>query len=210
MKYERFERKMMPPEKDMPDLGLSEGEEVLWQGKPKKSAFICNKVLAMMPIALIWAAFDSVFLIVVYGFDTPVVVRIIVTVFICIHLFPFWMWLSSVVTAGRRHKNVAYALTDRRIIIRGGLIGVEFRSVSYKDVVHVNMKIGLVDHFLKVGDLYFVAADGSEKTVFFDIETPGEVYKLAQKIVSDIQADIAFPNAYRPDENTGYGTKYRP
>ena len=76
MKYERFERKMMPPEKDMPDLGLSEGEEVLWQGKPKKSAFICNKVLAMMPIALIWAAFDSVFLFVVYGFDTPVVVRV--------------------------------------------------------------------------------------------------------------------------------------
>lgn len=210
MKYERYERdNMSAAERDL-DFVLGEGEEILWQGKPKKKAYILNKVFAMLPIALLWAAFDSVFLFFVFGFDTPPVVRIIVTVFICVHLLPFWIWLSNVLTASKRHSNIGYALTNRRILIRGGLVGVEMQSVSYKDIENVNLRIGLFDRLLKVGDLYFQSPTSRGKTIFFDVEDPYGVYKIAQKIVADIQTDIAFPNAYRPEENAGYQTKYRP
>ena len=41
---------------------LVEGESLIWSAKPKKSAFIINKVLIMMPFALLWLAFDSFFI----------------------------------------------------------------------------------------------------------------------------------------------------
>ena len=35
-----------------------------------------------------------------------------------------------------------------------------------------------------------------------------KVYKLVQKTVLDVQTDIEYPNAYRPDSNPGYNTRY--
>ena len=42
-----------------------------------------------------------------------------------------------------------------------------------------------------------------------DIKNPYEVYNRLVKIVNDIKADMSFPNAYRPEENNGYQTKYK-
>ena len=57
-KYENF----MNYETDLSNP-LVEGETLIWSAKPKKSAFIVNKVLTMMPIALIWLLLDSSILI---------------------------------------------------------------------------------------------------------------------------------------------------
>ena len=54
-KYIQYEEELPNP--------LTEGEQVLWSGKPKKSAFLINNVLTMLPFALIWLLFDSIFII---------------------------------------------------------------------------------------------------------------------------------------------------
>jgi len=205
MKYEKNERANLAVAEDSVEFVLADNEEILWQGKPKKSAYILNKVLAMMPFALLWLAFDSVFIFSAFHFDMPPVARIGICAFICVHLVPFWIWLSNVLTANKRYQNTLYALTSHRILIKTGLVGIDFQSVSYKDIQGVNLKVGVVDKMLKVGDLYFRSASGQQ--AFFDIENPYEVYKIAQKIVSSIQTDIEFPNAYRPENNPGYNTK---
>ena len=71
--------------------------------------------------------------------------------------------------------------------------------------------------FLIVGDIYFhlgnnVASNsnGTSKTAFLDIENVRDIYSKLQKIVLDIQTDMEYPNALRPDENPGYNTKYNP
>ena len=208
MKYEKNERAYELDSATSVAAMLGEGEQVLWQGKPKKSAFILNKVLGMMPIALLWAAVDTALLVLVFTLDSPGVMRWITVGFVCIHLFPFWLWLSNVITASRRYKNMEYVLTDRRVIVRSGLVGIDYQSVSYKDIQNVDLRVGVLDKLMKVGDLYFITA-GKGRNVFFDIERPYEVYKIAQKTVADIQTDIAFPNAYRPEENPGFLTTYK-
>ncbi len=42
-----------------------------------------------------------------------------------------------------------------------------------------------------------------------DIENAEQVFKIVQKAILDIQTDIEFPNAYRPNVNQGYQTNYR-
>ncbi len=207
MKYEKNERaNVLQSDADISFI-LGENEQILWEGKPNKKAYVTNKVLAMMPIALLWLIIDCAFIFITFKFDMPLPAKIGVCVFVCFHLIPFWMWLTNVLTASKRHKNTKYALTTHRILIRTGLVGVDVQSISYKDVQSVNLKVGVVDKMLKVGDLNFHLNHRRTQNAFFDIENPYDVYKIAQKIVTDIQTDIEFPNAYRPAINPGYHTK---
>ena len=101
-------------------------------------------------------------------------------------------------------------------MIQTGFVDRELQTVYYKDIRDVNLKIGIVDKMLGVGDICFdvgtIYRKGTARALyktFLDVENPHEVYTRVQKIVLDIQTDIEFPNAYRPEENPGYNTQYR-
>ncbi len=192
---------------------LIPGEQILWQGKPKKNAFILNKVLTMLPIAIIWLGFDSM----IFGaFSTAGSMGGILMLFLIFHLMPVWIWLYNALTAAKKWKNTVYYVTDRRIIIQTGFLDAELQSVYYKEIRDVNLRIGLIDKLLGVGDIYFDLGtyyhNGKTRVnrrSFLDIAQPHQVYTRVQKIILDMQADIEFPNAYRPEENPGYNTHYR-
>ena len=63
-------------------------------------------------------------------------------------------------------------------------------------------------------EIKIVSGDGDGLNIspvreHINIEKPHEIYPRLQKIVLDIQTDIEYPNALRPDENPGYNTKYK-
>ena len=188
---------------------LNEDEQILWRAKPKKSAFIWSKILNMLPFALIWLAFDGAFIGLMVSFDLfssmPVGLIIFLVVFFLFHLTPFWIWLSNVITATAQHKNIEYAFTDKRIIIRTGII-VDIQNIFYMDIQSVNLKVGLIDRMLKVGDIYITTKLNT--IVLWDLENPYMIVNKLQKISSDIKTDMYFPNALRPEENEGFKTKY--
>ncbi|MBQ9072003.1 MAG: PH domain-containing protein [Bacilli bacterium] len=186
---------------------IVKGEEIVWRGKPKKSAFIINKILMMLPIALIWLMIDSSFIMVALSsFDFKEIIWFIIP-FFALHLMPVWIWLGNVLTANKKWKNTEYAVTNKRIIIMSGFIGMDYQSIYYKDIKNVDLKINVIDKVLKVGDIYF---DTNQKVSpgFLDIENVYEIYPKIQKVVLDIQTDIEYPNNLRPKENDGYNTKY--
>ena len=194
---------------------LSAGEAILWQGKPKKGAFIATKSLTMMPFALLWLAFDSMFLI---GSLQTGQMRGFVLIFLMIHMMPVWIWLANVITAGRRWKNTTYYVTNRRIILQDGFLAVNETSLFYKDLRNAQMRIGLLDKLFHTGDIalddgtqvYRKGRYYAQTKLMEDLSNPQEVYHRIQKIILDIQTDIEYPNAYRPSENPGYQTEYRP
>ena len=190
---------------------IDDGEKILWRGKPKKSAYVLNAFLKMLPIAIIWLAFDGAFialLLTQMGWDMiPAPMKVFIFVFFAFHLVPVWIWIANVVTANRQHKNLEYAFTNRRIIVRSGIIGIDFKNVFYTDVEAVNLKVGIVDKMLKVGDIYINSKAGA--TVIFDIDNPYFITGRLQKIVADIKTDTLFPNNLRPEENDGYKTDYK-
>ena len=190
---------------------IDDGEKILWRGKPKKSAYVLNAFLKMLPIAIIWLAFDGAFialLLTQMGWDMiPAPMKVFIFVFFAFHLVPVWIWIANVVTANRQHKNLEYAFTNRRIIVRSGIIGIDFKNVFYTDVEAVNLKVGIVDKMLKVGDIYINSKAGA--TMLFDIDNPYFITGRLQKIVADIKTDTLFPNNLRPEENDGYKTDYK-
>lgn len=192
---------------------LMQDETILWKDKPKKSAFIVNASAKMMPVAIIWLLFDSFFISSFLKTGAFSQMAFFLVPFFAIHLIPVWIWLSNVLTANKRWKNTEYAVTDKRVIIRNGLIGYNYQSVYYTDIANVMLEVGTIDSMLKVGDIALLLNTGGAKggtASILDIKEPQEVYTLLQKTVMDIQADIHYPNALRPDVNPGYNTQYRP
>ncbi len=193
---------------------LVDGEELIWSSKPKKSAYIVNQILIMMPIALLWLSFDSFFIFSALSSGGSDMLFLIP--FFIFHLFPVWIWLGNVISANRRWRNTKYYVTDRRIIIQNGFFCENYQTIYYKDIRNVNLKIGLIDSLLNVGDIYFDLGEyltnkGTRvmSSAFLDVDNSKEVYLKIQKIVMDIQTDIEYPNALRPEENPGYKTKYK-
>lgn len=189
---------------------IDKDEEILWRGKPKRSAFIWSKVLTMLPFALIWVLFDGFFIGMLATNDVfsnmPTFMIVFLVFFFLFHLAPLWIWLSNVITAGVQHKNIEYALTTKRIIIRSGIV-VDIKNIYYMDIQSVNVKVGLLDRMLKVGDIYITTK--LEKVVLYDITNPYLITNKLQKITNDIKTDMYYPNAMRPSENQGYKTKYQ-
>lgn len=193
---------------------LVEGETMIWSSKPKKSAFIINKILIMMPLALLWLLFDSAILIPIITSGEIKQMWFYIIPFFAIHLMPVWIWLGNIATANKRWKNTKYYVTDKRIILQTGFVGTDYQTIYYKDIRNVNLKIGIIDKLLGVGDIYFEIGTYTSNNkiinhAFLDIEKPHEIYPRLQKIVLDIQTDIEYPNALRPNENHGYNTKYK-
>lgn len=183
-------------------------EQILWRGKPKKRAYLINAFTKMLPIALIWLIFDGGFIGLMIGTmdEIPASVKIFMAVFFLFHLAPVWIWLSHVLTANRQHENLEYAFTQKRIIIKSGIIGIDFKNIYYSEIDSVNLRVGLVDRIEKVGDIYIKSIGGAN--VLYDLENPYTLTEKLQKIVVDIKTDIQFPNNLRPAENDGYSTKY--
>ena len=197
---------------------LVEGETLIWKAKPKKSAFIINKSITMAPFAILWLAFDSSFITMMFKSETPTEMLCFIIPFFALHLMPVWIWLANVLTANRKWKNTSYYVTDKRIIIENGFVAGNFQTIYYKDLTNVSLHLGVIDKMLGVGDIYLETAGGNYvqngrnlvAQAFLDIENPQEIYPKLQKIVMDIQTDIEYPNALRPGENPGYNTKYEP
>ena len=205
--YFKLDNNEVPSEFDINSL-LGENETKLWYGKPKKSAFILASVFKMLPIALLWLCFDgfAIAMIAINIKDIPIPVIIFLCFFFLLHLLPVWIWLYNIITASKRHKNLEYLFTDKRIIIKTGVVGLDIENIYYADIEGVNVKVGLVDKILKVGDIYIKSAEKAQ--VLWDIENPYGITNKLQKMILDLKSDMHYPNALRPKENRGYNTSY--
>lgn len=197
-------------QKNSIDDVLDGSEKVLWRGKPNAKSYILASVIKMLPMALIWIAFDGVFITFIsIGMSRgqiPLGILGFVIPFFLIHLTPVWIWLANMIKAAREVRNLEYAITDKRIIIRSGMIGIDFKFILYTEIDSVSIKVGLIDKIFKVGDIYVNASVNSG--VLWDVENPYGVGSALQKVTTDIKSDIHYPNAMRPDSNPGYKTGY--
>ena len=44
---------------------------------------------------------------------------------------PVWIWLSNGLTAKKNWENTEYYVTDKRIIIESGFIGMNYQTIYY-------------------------------------------------------------------------------
>ena len=191
---------------------LSSGEHILWSGKPKKNAFVTAHSFTLMPIAVIWFCLDSQVFPDIFSASG---IQWFLVGFFALHLAPVWIWLGSVITAPKRWRNTNYYVTNRRIIIQGGFLATNEKSLFYKDIRSVQSKVGIFDKLFGTGTIVFnseMMTNNNNKATppsFQYLEDAQQIYARIQRTVLDMQTDMEFPNAYRPEDNPGYKTDYK-
>lgn len=189
---------------------LEKDEKILQRLKPNAKVIRLEAIFKGMPLALLWFSIDAVFIVTMFTTgaveEAPWMIAFMVG-FFALHLLPVWLYIANLIKKLAGYKNIEYVFTDKRIIIRSGLVGIDFKSIYYTSLESVNLKVGLFDRLFKVGDIYLKA--NTQTAVLEDIENPYVYLSKLQKIALDIKSDIYYPNDLRPSENHGYQTEYK-
>ena len=186
---------------------LFDGENVLWQGAPRKFCYVFKKFSKFLPGAILFLLFDGFFIGTVivsksFGDTWPFLLF-----FFALHLFPVWLCIGKFISGFLEHKNIVYAVTSRRIIGRAGIIGLDFDSIDYTDISNIRVDVSLIERIFKVGTVVISTSSG-KSLCLYAVDEPYLLYKKINKVFVDMKADVHYPNAYRPDNNPGYNTRY--
>lgn len=118
----------------------------------------------------------------------------------------WWYWLIPVcvivlififtgIFAQIYYKNNFFAYTNSRILIRSGIIGIDYKSLDMRYVGALNVRVGFIDKVIKqeTGTITFGSMSSpmaSSKAVgynFAHVEKPYELYKEMKQIVEEVK-----------------------
>ncbi len=210
------------------ELMVGSNEKILWKGKPNKRCFILEGIFnPMLPFALAWFLFDSLFIATFIGgaatSGAPAVFSIFPLIFFLIHLMPVWIYLGGVIFVFRRYQHTEYIVTDKGVYISGGLFSYTCNMKPFTELARVNIHRGIIDQIIGVGDVVLTSNNVADLyssnirvngrpldvgTTIADIKDYRKVFEIIKKLQEDIYTDTMYPNDLRPEENHGYRTKY--
>lgn len=195
-------------------------ESIHWTGTPKFIPFLATGIPFLI-FGCIWGAID------IFGFILPMrsataggfgIPLGFVVPFFALHMFPFYGSILNIIRLALVYRNTIYAITSKRLIIRTGFMGIDYKSVDYDRIVDIEVNINPLEKIFNVGSIYVFSGDlvstrnGTRRANknFRAIEDPYDVYRKIKQITVDVKTDWNYPNNLRPRENPGYNTKYEP
>lgn len=189
---------------------LDKDEKALWVGRPKLIPFLTTG-LPYLAFGILWFCIDYFGFIrnmnsTNAGFSIP---------FFLLHLFPFWASLLNMLRLILVYKNTYYTYTNRRIMMRSGFWGTDFKAIDYDQISDIEVTVNPIEKMFKVGTVQAYSGRVNSKgdrvyDKFVAVENPYEVFKMIKQISVDIKTDYNYPNALRPGNNPGYKTEYKP
>lgn len=186
-------------------------EEIYWIGRPKFIPYLFSNLglgLALLLFIIICITtlsnieenailpLDPVFY---FGCYLPI-------------MFIFFILLIRILA----FSNVSYCFSNKRVMIRAGLVGTNFKAIDYDKISEIEVRINFIESLFHVGSIRFFSGQtntiNGNTTNLYDtwiaVDNPYEVFKLVKQISNDVKTDINYPNVLRPKQNLGYNTKY--
>lgn len=186
------------------DEVLSSDEKIYWRGKPNKKSYILSNLTRWVLFGTLWLTADLFFIsiLITSGAAMGAAETVFLVIFFAFHMTPVWFMIARILMVVKEADNLEYAVTNKRVLVRSGVIGIDFKSMYFSDISNVSVKVGFVDRMFQVGDVY--VNNDIESIFLFDISDPYRSMANIQKLVMDVKADVRFPNAYRPKKSVPY------
>ncbi len=161
---------------------LEENEKIVIQTKPKFGTYLVRVFIMLIFMAVPIVCF--------YINELTKDIAIIYVIFMLILIFLIGCvgWL--------KYKSYLYCITDKKVIIRSGIIGRDFRVLALESITTIDIKIGLSDKLCgnKTASLVFLNASNStfrssenetgyNKNAFLHIENANAVYKQVKELI---------------------------
>lgn len=200
-----FDQNLLPEFESVRD----NNEEILWTGKPTFTPYFITALGLLAGAAI----FVGIFVVFTRIGPKDSAFDAFHWIFI---LFPIGFSLFAFLKKLLAYSNTVYAYTNRRVMMRTGFIGTDFKSIDYDKISDIEVTVNFIERAYNVGTIKFFSGrtetnDGTT-TKLYDrweaIPNPYEVFKKVKQISVDIKTDYNYPNALRPDTNPGYNTRY--
>lgn len=191
------------------DKIINSNEKIIWEGTPNEKVSNNGNLIFFVFI------FTIVFIVsLLYLFDTGDLFTAFLIILVSLIFFALLYWISIVY-----NKNILYVITDKRVIIQTGLIGLDFSIIDFDKIQSMEVKVGLADKLFNenTGSIYifsgmFVTNKYGTHAVphsLYLIDDPYTVFEKLKKVSHDVKTDIEYPNDLRPKSNPGYNTEYK-
>jgi membrane protein YdbS with pleckstrin-like domain len=192
---------------------LDKDEKILWLEKPVFIPYILTSIWKNLFLLLFGVGYISA-LILNHDFATkrdgsP---EYFLWILSCIFLFG---GILGILKAFLNFSNTAYAYSSKRVMIRSGFIGTDFKTIDFDKIANSEVNVNIVERIYDVGSVNFSTGETTSKgelvnQKFTSIKNPYQVFKMVKQIGVDIKTDYNYPNALRPEKNPGYKTTYDP
>lgn len=179
-------------DKDLFERIKDDKEEILWTGKPKFIPFIFTSVLG----GIIIIGFAIVWLLTARNWgsignnNTP-------SYFWLFGLIPLVAVLFTFLKKVFSFSNTAYSYSDKRVMMRSGFIGTDFKTIDYDKISDMEVTVSVIEKMYNVGTIRFFSGrtqtDEGNTTKLYDswsaIENPYEVFKMVKQTSVNIKTD---------------------
>ncbi len=156
---------------------LDDDEEIIWQFKPTALHYIIGKNAIPWPFALLWAGFDSIFLI-AFSIGSSLKEIWPALFFLAIHMMPVWIFIGSAIKLSIEHKAINYILTNKRVIETDKSTTLKALFNEINDVSFSESPIS------KLGAITFKVTN--KQTIKFDgIKHPSKLYSTIRLIIDN-------------------------
>ena len=201
-----FDKNLLPDFDSVKD----DDEEILWTEKPKFIPYAISGLAAGFGI-IIFVAIS--YIMVKNAKDGEGLSGNSFLLFTAIPVvFFLWTFLQKLFS----YSNTSYALTNKRVMVRTGFVGTDFKSIDYDKISDVEVTVNAIERAFNVGTIKFFSGrtqtDDGVTTKLYDrweaIPNVYGIFKKVKQVSVDIKTDYNYPNALRPKANPGYNTKY--
>lgn len=164
---------------------LENGEVITWRGKVSRKVLNFGLILGF----LAWLLFSGFLLIIPPANELLAILASLVL--LAVNIIKFSVDYVKVFT-----------ITDKRIIIKSGIIGTDYNSIYFTEIKTVNVRVDLIDKIFAVGTINIdtgkvetVTNKNQSKTQtaydrLVSIDNPYEVYKILQSNLSGRQESL--------------------
>lgn len=164
---------------------LESSEEIKWQGKMSRKVLVFNLILSIISVSLLlsFILFGQM----VKGFNFWLIVVI--------------LFFTIIINFWNNCIKEFYA-TNKRLIIKSGIIGTDYKSIYFTEIKTLNLRVDLVEKIFAVGTVSIdtgrtetVSSNNSTSTRsvydnFSYLENPYQVYQLLQSSLSNRQESL--------------------
>ncbi|HDJ97520.1 MAG TPA: PH domain-containing protein [Thermofilum sp.] len=160
---------------------LEPGERVLWAGKPARKPFVLKTLPVVVLLLPFLAAPLLIFAVAGDAFFHPFVLL----------FFVFWYGVLGVAALSPLYsflvwKNVFYVVTDRRVIVRRGLVGIDYDVLELVNVQQVNVDVGIWDKMCGTGTITLQSV-GVSPLRLENVEEPRRVQKIIMRAAAALR-----------------------
>ena len=190
------------------------GEKIFWTGRPVFWPFVLHAVPFLL-FGIVWGLMDLG----IFGHAVASAkghqAALPLVGFGILHSFPAWGSIGYSIYLVLVYGNTVYGYTNRRLMMRSGVIGTSFKSVDYDRIQELDVTQGVIERLFGVGTIRAYCGRNTSKGAriydqFVSIANPYEVFRAIKGVEVDVKTDWNYPNAMRPDVNPGYKTDFKP